>query len=129
MNPTDILKAIGKDLSDDEQKFLKFLALYQREELKDGEAVFDIMNCAYDLFIALKNLAENRNALKAKFEAEQERRRFLEGRFESLQRAVRLARLGFKTIDELANDAHALNQGIFWDYVENMEQREEAKKC
>ena len=65
----------------------------------------------------------------------EEQVRFLKDRFENLQRAVRAAHLGFKTIDELADEAHALNQGIFWDYVENadqesenQEQREEIKK-
>lgn len=66
MNANEILKEVGKDLSDTEQKFLKVLAAYQNEGTEGKEAGFRVMDCAFDLFCALEALAHNHNAMKAK---------------------------------------------------------------
>ncbi|WP_169975323.1 MULTISPECIES: hypothetical protein [unclassified Campylobacter] len=87
MNANEILDLVGKDLNDTEQKFLKFLATYQNDKQEDKEVSFSVLDCAFDLFSMLENLAGNYKALKA--------------RYEDLQRAVRLYCLGKLSKEEL----------------------------
>ncbi|QCD51967.1 hypothetical protein [Campylobacter sp. RM16192] len=98
MNANEILKAVGKDLSDTEQKFLKLLATYQNDKQEGKGVTFDVMDCAFDLFVMLENLAGNYKALKA--------------RYEDLQRAVRLYCLGKLSKEELLAEMVTANVEI-----------------
>ncbi|QKG30010.1 MULTISPECIES: hypothetical protein [unclassified Campylobacter] len=72
MKANEILNEVGRELSDTEQEFLKLLSNYESKDNKDGETSFDMLNCAFDLFWAMKNFTTNMSekskvAIKALF--------------------------------------------------------------
>ncbi|WP_169999990.1 hypothetical protein [Campylobacter sp. RM9328] len=116
MQSTNILQAIGKDLSSTEQEFLKFLATYENKRQEGKEASFSVMDCAFDLFTMLKNLASNFNALEAK-------NKELKAKFEALQRAIRLYCLDQTSKDELMEAMTQASIGVNIHYKNTTEDK------